>query len=106
MGILPLKRLPNAEIDATKWVAWSTIEGYAEVEPEWPHRCIIANPWSDTDAQLAQIIPRQSTIDIAGIDEHHTAEIAADREAQLNAPHQQAAAADGPPLVVKRAYAV
>src|SRR5262245_21299309 len=101
MGTLPSKRLPDAEVEAAKRVARASVHRDAEVKPEWPHRFIITNPWPYTDTQVAQIIARQGTVDVAGIDEYHTAEIAADREAQLNAPHQQAAAADRPPLVVQ-----
>ena len=87
-------RRPNGSPDL--WV-----QGDAEVESERPDRRIITNPWPDADTQIAQIIAWRSTVDIASIDEHHAAEVAADREAQLNAPDQQAVAAKGSPFVVQ-----
>ncbi len=70
---------------------------------KWPDGSIIANPRPYPDAKIAQIIAEATTVDIASIDEYHPAEIAGDREAQFNTSHQQAVAADRPPLAVQRA---
>src|SRR5690606_33341788 len=72
------KRLADAEIETTKGVASTRIQCDAEVEPKRSDRSIIPNPRPDADPDICQIITQGTGVDVAGIDEHHPAQIPGD----------------------------
>src|SRR4030095_16302257 len=73
------------------------IQLIAEVEANRADRGQIPEPWTDVVPQIAQIDPERLGPHVAGIQEQHDAEVAADGRAQLLAALEHAVPADRKP---------
>src|SRR5262245_15715334 len=112
--IRPLERLSDAEVNAPAAIArfavheqtGNRVELVAEVEAERTDRRLVAQPRSDRVAKIVELDPERLCPDVAGIEEEHGAEAAAERGAKLLAEQEHAVAADRQSRSAERAHLV